>query len=223
MVKKTGKIKGPKSADLAIKSKPLSPEMEKELTDFINGRKTSESKSAVKTKSSLKMRKLISDEPSHWIDEAEWYSENESWLEKSAIIALNILTALRKQSVPKTIFAKMIGVSPQYARKILKGKANLTLKTIATIEKTLGITLQEIPAHKNSRINKKGSNSVYKLSEFQIQRIEQAREQIRNGQGIPDEEVQAEVECLLDPRPLSKEDKQKISEFIKEGKKRRKG
>lgn len=110
----------------------------------------------------------------------------------------------------------MIGVSPQYARKILKGKANLTLKTIVTIEKTLGITLQEIPAHKNSRINKKGSNSVYKLSEFQIQRIEQAREQIRNGQGIPDEEVQAEVECLLDPRPLSKEDKQKISEFINE-------
>ncbi|MEI6889989.1 MAG: helix-turn-helix domain-containing protein [Bacteroidales bacterium] len=165
---------------------------------------------------SLKMRKLISDEPSHWIDEAVWYSENDAWLEKSAIIALNILTALRKQSIPKTIFAKMIGVSPQYARKILKGKANLTLKTIVTIEKTLGITLQEIPAHKNSRINKKGSNSVYKLSEFQIQRIEQAREQIRNGQGIPDEEVQAEVECLLDPRPLSKEDKQKISEFINE-------
>lgn len=59
---------------------------------------------------SLKMRKLISDEPSHWIDEAVWYSENDAWLEKSAIIALNILTALRKQSIPKTIFAKMLSL-----------------------------------------------------------------------------------------------------------------
>lgn len=218
-----GHIKKPTKADLRIKSKPLSPEMEKELTDFITGRKISESKSALTNQSSRKVSKLISHEPSQWINEAEWYSENESWLEKSAIIALNILKALRQRSLSKTEFSKMIGVSPQYAGKILKGKANLTLKTIVTIEKTLGITLQEIPAHKNSRVNTKGSHSIYKLSEFQIQRIEQAREQIRNGQGISDEEVQTEVDFLLDPRPLSKEDQQKISEFIKDDKKRRKG
>ena len=223
MVKKMGKIKGPKSVDPAIKSKSLSPKKEKELIDFINERKIAESKSVLTTKPSRKMRKLISPEPSRWINEAEWYSENESWLEKSAIIALNILQALHQQSVSKTEFGKMIGVSPQYARKILMGKANLTLKTIVTIEQTFGITLQEIPAHKNSRVNKKGSNNVYKLSESQIQRIEQAKEQIRNGQCISDEEVQAEVDFLLDPRPLSKEEQQKLSEFIKEDKKRRKG
>ena len=223
MVKKMGKIKGSNSADLVIKSKLLSLETEKELIDFINERKIAESKSALKTKPSRKMRKLLSPEPSPWINEAKWYIENESWLEKSAIIAFNILQALRKQSVSKTEFAKMIGASPQYARKILTGKANLTLKTIVTIEQTFGITLQEIPAHKNSRINKKGSNSVYKISESQIQRIEQAKEQIRNGQCISDEEVQAEVDFLLDPRPLSKEEQQKLSEFIKEDKKRRKG
>jgi len=39
-----------------------------------------------------------------------------------------------------------MGVTPQYINKIVKGKENLTLETIAKIEKALGITLIEVPS-----------------------------------------------------------------------------
>ncbi len=100
-----------------------------------------------------KMHKLISETPSKWLEEANWHDENESWPEKSAIIAFHIQRALRSQSISQTKFAEMIKVSPQYVSKILKGKENLTLKTIDSIEKCLGITLQEvIPDNKKNNI-----------------------------------------------------------------------
>ncbi len=98
----------------------------------------------IKQKPSEKARKLISDIPSDWLEKANWYEENKSWLEKSAVMAFKILRTLREKSISQIEFAKMINVSPQYVSKILKGKENLTLKTIDSIEKCLGITLQNI-------------------------------------------------------------------------------
>ena len=40
--------------------------------------------------------------------------------------------------------AEKMGVSPQYINKVVKGKENLTLETIAKIEDVLGITLIEV-------------------------------------------------------------------------------
>ena len=50
----------------------------------------------------------------------------------------------------------MIGVSPQYVNKIVKGKENLTLDTISKLEQALGIKL--IFSEKNIQIIKKEYN-----------------------------------------------------------------
>ncbi len=49
-------------------------------------------------------------------------------------------------------------------------------------------------------IESKVSDGVYKLSEYQKKRIELAREQIRNGQTISDQEVQKEVDLWLNSK-----------------------
>ena len=41
--------------------------------------------------------------------------------------------------------AEEMGVTPQYISKVVKGKENLTLETIAKIEEVLGIKLVEVP------------------------------------------------------------------------------
>ena len=41
--------------------------------------------------------------------------------------------------------AEIVGVSPQYINKVVKGRENLTLETIVKMEKALGIALIEIP------------------------------------------------------------------------------
>jgi len=46
-------------------------------------------------------------------------------------------------------------------------------------------------------IESKVSDGVYKLSDYQRKRIEQAKEQIRNGQTLSDKEIQKEVDLWL--------------------------
>jgi len=48
--------------------------------------------------------------------------------------------------------AKLMGVSPQYINKVVKGKENLTLETITKIEQVLGITLIEVPSFNTSQV-----------------------------------------------------------------------
>jgi antitoxin component HigA of HigAB toxin-antitoxin module len=91
-----------------------------------------------------KLRGFISDEPSGWLDGADYYSANKYWLDKSAIIAVKILSALRNQAVTKKELAEAIGVSLQYINKVLKGRENLTLATISRLERTLSISLISI-------------------------------------------------------------------------------
>nr|NQU91573.1 helix-turn-helix transcriptional regulator [Bacteroidota bacterium] len=93
-----------------------------------------------------KLYKITSKEPSKILEYANWYIDNEDWLDKSAMIALKILRTLRANSITQKGFAEKIGVSPQFINRIVKGKENLTLETISKIEKALGISLVEIPA-----------------------------------------------------------------------------
>ena len=70
---------------------------------------------------------------------------NREWLRKSQAIALHILSALREQNMSQKNLAERMNVSPQHINKIVKGGENLTLETIAAIEKVLGIVLLDIP------------------------------------------------------------------------------
>lgn len=88
-----------------------------------------------------KLKKYITKEPSDWIEQADFYENNADWMDKSALIAIKILSTLRSQSITQKILAESIGVTPQYINKLVKGHENLSLETICKIEKALGITL----------------------------------------------------------------------------------
>lgn len=80
-----------------------------------------------------------------WIKDAQYRRDNEYWLRKSFDIALAVLRTLRKKELTQRDFAVLMGCSPQYISKILKGSENLTLETICKIEKVLQIKLIETP------------------------------------------------------------------------------
>ncbi len=99
-----------------------------------------------------KIKGLISENPSSWFADAEYYETNKDWLDKSALIAVKVLSALRSQSLSQKELADIIGVSPQYVNKVLKGRENLSLGTICKIEKSLGISLIAVPTFQSSQV-----------------------------------------------------------------------
>lgn len=101
-----------------------------------------------------KLKDIASDEISNWAQKAQWRVENESWLDKSARIALVLLRVLRAKDLSQKDLAVKLNVSAQQISKILKGSENLTLETISKLEIVLGITLMEIPSiQTNIKVN----------------------------------------------------------------------
>lgn len=88
-----------------------------------------------------KLIALQSDEPSGWLERAEWRQKNRDWLLVSSRVAVKVLTHIRVNGIKKNELAEMLDVSPQYVGKILKGQENLTLETICKIEKALNIQI----------------------------------------------------------------------------------
>jgi transcriptional regulator with XRE-family HTH domain len=99
-----------------------------------------------------KLKKYITKEPSNWMAQADYYDLNKDWLDKSALIAIKILSTLRSQSITQKVLADNIGVSPQYINKVVKGHENLSLETICKIERTLGIALISVPTYEVSQV-----------------------------------------------------------------------
>ncbi len=111
-----------------------------------------------------KIDKVVSQQPSRWMDKALWDEANEAWLDRSADIALRILGILEANCISQRELAEKIGVSPQQVNKILKGNENLTLETIAKLEAALGNVLLLIPerAPDTNAVSRK--NPVFKKS-----------------------------------------------------------
>ncbi len=83
----------------------------------------------------------IASNNSNWIEEAKKRREKKEWQKHSQKIAIKILRAIREKNIKQKDLAEIIGVSPQQINKIVKGNENLTLQTIAKIEKALNIEL----------------------------------------------------------------------------------
>jgi plasmid maintenance system antidote protein VapI len=85
-----------------------------------------------------------------WQADVLFYEDNKQWLNRSAKIAIKILSILRNNRKENRLpnsqkdLAEMMGVSPQQVNKMVRGTENLTLETISKIEKALGIQLVEI-------------------------------------------------------------------------------
>lgn len=99
-----------------------------------------------------KLRKYISRESSTWMEQSDFYEVNKDWLDKSALIAIKILDTLRSQSITQKTLAESIGVSPQYINKVVKGQENLSLETICKIERSLGISLIDVPSYEITQV-----------------------------------------------------------------------
>jgi len=98
------------------------------------------------------LNKYIFREPSDWLAQADYYEVNKDWLNKSALIAIKILSTLRSQSKTQKALAESIGVSPQYINKVIKGYENLSLETICKVERSLGISLIAVPSYESSQV-----------------------------------------------------------------------
>lgn len=92
-----------------------------------------------------KIAEIAEKDRSKWIEKARYRRENRNWLRKSQRIAVRVLSALREKGMNQTELAEKLDVSKQQVSKIVKGKENLTLKTITELENVLGIVLLEIP------------------------------------------------------------------------------
>ena len=90
------------------------------------------------------MRRLAQPASEESRQEAEYRLENRDWLRKSAQIAFAVRRELRIQGLSQQELAERMGVSPQHVGKLLKGKDNLTLETIAKLEKALGCSLVRV-------------------------------------------------------------------------------
>ena len=88
-----------------------------------------------------KLANLASDQPSNWKAKAKYRRENREWLKKSAAIAVQVLDALKAQSLSQKELADRMKVSPQQISKIIKGQENLTLETISNLESALGMEI----------------------------------------------------------------------------------
>jgi DNA-binding XRE family transcriptional regulator len=62
-------------------------------------------------------------------------------LEKSRIIAINILAQLRKLGMSQKDLAEKLQVTPQTVNSWVKGNSNFTIETIVRIEEVLGVEL----------------------------------------------------------------------------------
>lgn len=84
-----------------------------------------------------------SDTPSTFVEDAKLRQENETWLRWSRRVALCIVDYMQEKSLTRSDIAEKLGVSPQYVSRILSGNTNFSFKSIAEIERKLGISCME--------------------------------------------------------------------------------
>ena len=111
-----------------------------------------------------KLNQIIADEPSKWLEEANYRFENKAWLRKSQAIALKILTHIRTHGISQKALAERLNVAPQQVNRWVKGSENFTLETISKIEIVLGIELIDV-----SNSLKKEENTVFLKSEMLVE------------------------------------------------------
>ena len=93
-----------------------------------------------------KLAQIVDKSQSSWADDFKWREANKSWLKRSQSIAIKVLKVLRDRNKTQAWLANEMSISPQQVNKIVKGRENLTLETIAKIEVALAIQLIEIKA-----------------------------------------------------------------------------
>ena len=84
-----------------------------------------------------------SDKPSTFTEDAKWRQENEVWLRWSRGVALSVVDYMQKNGLTRSDIADKLGVTPQYVSKIISDNTNFSFKSVAQIERKLGISCME--------------------------------------------------------------------------------
>ena len=91
-----------------------------------------------------KLDKIVSKEPSKWLEDAQYREDNRKWLRRSQFIAIAILRTIRARGLSQKALADQMGVSAQQINKWCKGGENFTFETIAKLEEALNIELMRV-------------------------------------------------------------------------------
>ncbi|MBQ3695651.1 MAG: helix-turn-helix transcriptional regulator [Alphaproteobacteria bacterium] len=83
------------------------------------------------------LKEHSSSESSKWQEKAEWRKANKDWLKYSRKIAIVIAMSLEEKNMSQKQLAELMGCSPQYVCRLLKGEENLTLETLCKLENAL--------------------------------------------------------------------------------------
>jgi transcriptional regulator with XRE-family HTH domain len=87
----------------------------------------------------------------NWKEYSE-FLENNLWMDYSSQIARRIYAAIKNnKKVNQEKLATDLGVKPQYISRVLKGRENLTLKTIYNLSKALNCELISFPPYEYSQ------------------------------------------------------------------------
>lgn len=88
-----------------------------------------------------KLEQMQSPTPSHWREKAEQRQQNKIWLRYSQGIAMKMLAKMEEQCLNQSQLAERMGCTQQYISKVLRGQENLSIETIAKIERALNIQI----------------------------------------------------------------------------------
>lgn len=97
-----------------------------------------------------------------WRESVAFRKANKDWLSISADIALKAMDEMDRQGIKGSELAIRMGVSPQQVSKILKGRENLKLETIAKLNKALGVKIVTILAE-DEMVVKNDMTSLLKM------------------------------------------------------------
>lgn len=89
----------------------------------------------------IKFNKLISNEKSNWIQDANFRNDNRYWLLISKKVALKILRGIREQNISKELLSDKTDIPMEILDTMLKGQYNYSIEEIGRIEKALNINI----------------------------------------------------------------------------------
>ncbi len=84
-----------------------------------------------------------SEEPSRFVENAQWRRENRIWLEWSRNVALRLIEYMESNGLSQKDLAERLNVSPQYVSRLLSGTVNLSFKSLAGLEDKLGLKMMK--------------------------------------------------------------------------------
>lgn len=91
-----------------------------------------------------KFLKLVSQSDKDWAEKFGKEISEDNQLELNTKVVLRIIDFMDERGLKQVDLAKLLGTSPQYVNKLLRGGENMTLETVEKYGRTLGVKLVDV-------------------------------------------------------------------------------